>query len=360
MFEMTRHRLGRGFAACVVALAAWMPARQALADHDDDWDDDGRHGRHDRYGWYSPWYGPGPGHHPREAYVFGNLDGYGCWRWVPAVGANLWFPYVDHAWRPYYYGHWVQTPLGITWVAYEPWGDVPHHYGRWVFVGGIGWGWVPGYEYAPAWVTWAVGSGAVGWAPLPPIGYRYPDCHSYYVDRHVVDYGFSGSFHYPSSGLDFSLWVFVSDRDFHGSSVYRHALPERQTLSYFKEKRVLPVGDRIDSRYLERVSGSKLPVVQVDRTTRSIGGRELQFVEPRGQQEKVRSGRDAAERVVQVPKSRERDARVEEARRGEDVRKAEEPRKDERTERSESSERSGKSRDGKVEKTTDGRTTKSR
>jgi hypothetical protein len=358
MLETTKHRLGRGFAACVVALAAWMPAPQAMADDDDDgdWDDDWKHGRgHDRYDWYSPWYGPGPyHHHPREAYVFGNLDGYGCWRWVPAVGANLWFPYVEHDWRPYFYGHWVHTPLGITWVAYEPWGDIPHHYGRWVFVGGLGWGWVPGYDYAPAWVSWAVGHGAVGWAPLPPRGYRYPDCHTYIVDRHVVDYGFSGSFHYPSSGLDFSLWVFVSDRDFHGSSVYRHALPERRTLSLFKEKQVLPVGDRIDARYLERVSGSRLPVVQTDRTMRSIGGRELQFHEPRGQQEKVRSGRDAAERVVQAPKSRERDVRVEEPRKGED------PRKAERTERSESTVRSGKAHDAKLEKTTDGRTTKSR
>ena len=30
------------------------------------------------------------------------------------------------------------------------------------------WVWVPGVEWAPAWVTWRVGGGYIGWAPLPP------------------------------------------------------------------------------------------------------------------------------------------------------------------------------------------------
>jgi hypothetical protein len=34
----------------------------------------------------------------------------------------------------------------------------------------VGWVWVPGYDYAPAWVVWrhADEDGYVGWAPLPP------------------------------------------------------------------------------------------------------------------------------------------------------------------------------------------------
>jgi hypothetical protein len=31
-----------------------------------------------------------------------------------------------------------------------------------------GWIWVPGDEWAPAWVSWHYGDGYVGWAPLPP------------------------------------------------------------------------------------------------------------------------------------------------------------------------------------------------
>ncbi len=32
----------------------------------------------------------------------------------------------------------------------------------------IGWVWVPGDEWAPAWVSWRKGNDYVGWAPLPP------------------------------------------------------------------------------------------------------------------------------------------------------------------------------------------------
>lgn len=34
----------------------------------------------------------------------------------------------------------------------------------------MGWVWVPGVEWAPAWVSWRVGGGYIGWAPLPPHG----------------------------------------------------------------------------------------------------------------------------------------------------------------------------------------------
>jgi hypothetical protein len=33
-----------------------------------------------------------------------------------------------------------------------------------------GWVWVPGDEWAPAWVEWRVGGGLVGWVPLGPQG----------------------------------------------------------------------------------------------------------------------------------------------------------------------------------------------
>ena len=48
------------------------------------------------------------------------------------------------------------------------WGWVVYHYGRWAFEPGIGWFWVPGEEWAPAWVNWRYGDEYVGWAPLPP------------------------------------------------------------------------------------------------------------------------------------------------------------------------------------------------
>src|ERR1700677_4449958 len=74
----------------------------------------------------------------------------------------------DPNWRPYTYGHWVNTDAGMTWVSDESFGWATYHYGRWVNLDSYGWVWVPGYTWAPAWVSWRTGDDEVGWAPLPP------------------------------------------------------------------------------------------------------------------------------------------------------------------------------------------------
>jgi len=88
------------------------------------------------------------------------LDRYGyCWQ--PTLAKNP-------GWRPYVDGHWVYTNYGWTWVSQEPFGWATYHYGRWTRVRGLGWVWVPGSEWAPAWVAWRSSDRYVGWAPLPP------------------------------------------------------------------------------------------------------------------------------------------------------------------------------------------------
>lgn len=75
-------------------------------------------------------------------------------------------------WRPYSDGYWAYTDVGWTWVSYEDFGWATYHYGRWANLDSYGWVWVPGYEWAPAWVSWRTGGDYVGWAPLPPAGER--------------------------------------------------------------------------------------------------------------------------------------------------------------------------------------------
>src|SRR5690606_3356237 len=50
----------------------------------------------------------------------------------------------------------------------EPYAWAVYHYGRWYDDDRLGWCWVPGRNWAPAWVTWRRGDRHVGWAPLPP------------------------------------------------------------------------------------------------------------------------------------------------------------------------------------------------
>jgi len=101
-------------------------------------------------------------------FFYDDLASYGNWVQRPRYGW-VWTPRVAVAsWRPYQYGHWVWTDLGWTWVSDEPFGWATYHYGRWYDDPDYGWGWVPGDQWAPAWVDWQAGNDYVGWAPLPP------------------------------------------------------------------------------------------------------------------------------------------------------------------------------------------------
>src|SRR5258708_7375841 len=89
--------------------------------------------------------------------------------WVDAGNYGYCFrPRVSEGWRPYRDGHWVWTDRGWYWNSDEHFGWATYHYGRWVNIGGAGWCWVPGHQWAPAWVSWRESDEHVGWAPLPP------------------------------------------------------------------------------------------------------------------------------------------------------------------------------------------------
>ena len=104
-----------------------------------------------------------------------DLDPYGRWIddsrygrvWVPDssyVGSNF-APYVSN-------GHWaLDADNNGIWESDYPFGWAVFHYGRWVWIDSVGWSWIPGRRYAPAWVVWRVPTDEyayVGWAPAPP------------------------------------------------------------------------------------------------------------------------------------------------------------------------------------------------
>src|SRR5438874_13727269 len=98
------------------------------------------------------------------------LEPYGAWRETSDYG-YVWQPREAEGaggWRPYTDGRWVYSDAGWTWMSDEPFGWATYHYGRWVRLRRIGWVWVPGDEWAPAWVSWRTNKDYVGWAPLPP------------------------------------------------------------------------------------------------------------------------------------------------------------------------------------------------
>lgn len=94
---------------------------------------------------------------PQGDWVY--TDNYG-YVWQPAVAQQPgWSPYAD--------GYWAYTDAGWTWISNEDFGWATYHYGRWIRMFSS-WFWVPGYEWAPAWVSWRQTDDYIGWAPLPP------------------------------------------------------------------------------------------------------------------------------------------------------------------------------------------------
>jgi hypothetical protein len=85
------------------------------------------------------------------------------------------------------------------WFSDEPWAWAAYHYGRWTYNPYYGWVWIPGYEWAPAWVSWRTGGGYYGWAPLGP-GQQY-----------------GGYYDYPDN-----YWVFVNPNYLYNPYVYNY------------------------------------------------------------------------------------------------------------------------------------------
>jgi hypothetical protein len=114
---------------------------------------------------------------PSEDVFYERLSPYGSWTYVAPYG-RVWVPAVGYGWRPYYYGQWVLTDWGWTFVSDDPWAWAGYHYGRWNWGIGLGWYWVPGLVWGPAWVSWRYGGGYAAWCPLGPrgvyFGYRHP------------------------------------------------------------------------------------------------------------------------------------------------------------------------------------------
>ena len=102
------------------------------------------------------------------SYFYDYLAPFGSWITMRPHG-YVWVPrHMGYRWRPYVDGRWVWTDYGWMWISEHEWGWVPFHYGRWGWDDEIGWFWVPGTVWGPAWVTWRVSDMYFGWAPLPP------------------------------------------------------------------------------------------------------------------------------------------------------------------------------------------------
>jgi len=209
--------------------------------------------------------------------MYNYLAPYGNWVNMHPYG-YVWVPrHMGYQWRPYSNGHWVMTEYGWTWIAYEPWGSIPFHYGRWGYDDFMGWYWVPGTTWGPAWVSWRGSDQYTGWAPLQP-GIEI---------RVGMDFG-SLSINIPSR-----FWIFLQTSRFQDRDLYRYALPyERNSWLFnytsdrnnyaFRNDRIYNGG--IDIDLVRRATRREVRQYRIQdarkpgRTT--IAGRDLQVYRP--------------------------------------------------------------------------------
>jgi hypothetical protein len=113
------------------------------------------------------------------------LNEYGRWIYLPALG-HAWLPGgVGMDWKPYYHGRWIWLSLsGWTWLPFEPWGWVTFHYGRWHWNASLGWYWIPTAHWGPGWVSWYWGDDYWAWAPLSYWGYPGVIINDFYYGRY--------------------------------------------------------------------------------------------------------------------------------------------------------------------------------
>ncbi len=145
--------------------------------------------------------------------------------WVEAGNYGYCFrPRVAGNWRPYQDGHWVWTDHGWYWDSNEPFGWATYHYGRWVNIRGTGWCWVPGNQWAPAWVSWRESDENVGWAPLPPEA-------DVSVQQPISSW--SDSFY----GIGPAAYAFINYSHWREPSYARYIVPSEQNVQMIRDTR---------------------------------------------------------------------------------------------------------------------------
>jgi len=149
------------------------------------------------------------------SYFYDYLSPHGMWVQLPPYG-YVWIPErMGYGWRPYSHGQWVWSDFGWTWVSHYSWGWVPFHYGRWGWDRYLGWYWVPGTDWGPAWVSWRTGNLYIGWAPIPP--------DARFIPRVGIN-----SLPYT---LPYGSWIFVEYTYFLNPRINRYMLPVERNLT---------------------------------------------------------------------------------------------------------------------------------
>jgi hypothetical protein len=184
------------------------------------------------------------------------LSPYGRWMNNPRFGhvgvCN------DDGFKPYYTnGHWEYTNYGWSWESDYDWGWAPFHYGRWEYDNYSGWMWIPGYEWASAWVSWSSYDDYYGWAPL----------------------GYGININVSFGSVPYDRWNFIPRRYISDRNVNRYCVPQNRNNGfrnavvinnyYNGSSGVGRYGRGPERRDAERYTGNRIPERRIDYNDRN-------------------------------------------------------------------------------------------
>jgi len=185
-------------------------------------------------------------------YFYHELTPMGHWM---EIDDNLfaWQPdYMGRNWKPYSVGRWEWSDDGWYWDSYENFGWITYHYGRWINDFNHGWLWIPGYQWAPAWVEWRYDSRFIGWAPLSPyadfrfdVGIHFSmDYESPYSDWNFVYYD-----HFDNPNLNHYFVASSKTRDFFRKTKYR---------TNYRSYHGRIINNGVSREYIQKISGKRI------------------------------------------------------------------------------------------------------
>jgi len=217
------------------------------------------------------------GQNEDTSYFYDRLAPYGNWIYLDSYG-YVWIPrYMAYGWRPYSDGHWIYTDYGWTWISDQEWGDITFHYGRWGYDNYIGWFWVPGTVWGPAWVAWRSNDQYMGWAPLPP----------------GAEFGPERNFNSFSIIIPINFWIFIQGSHFQDPYLNPYVLPyERNEMitryttmhnnMYERNNRVINEGIGVDE--VRRITRRAVPTYNLQNARTpgrpKVMGQEVQIFRP--------------------------------------------------------------------------------
>jgi hypothetical protein len=193
-------------------------------------------------------------------------------------GAYAWRPMnIEEGWRPYWAGRWMWTDDGWYWDSSEPWAWATYHYGRWYYDDYYGWMWIPGYDWAPAWVDWRYGDDYVGWAPLGP-----------YAVFHV-GFGIGYSRHWVTP---YHYWSFVDCHYLGDPDMHHHIYRTDHNTRFIGRTRgagnIRVNGGRIITRGPDRSFVENRGNVRIERAEiNEVGNRDQARVSRNGDRERI-------------------------------------------------------------------------